>query len=176
MNKQWVVISEEQLQRHAALLAPYLNSGMVLLLQGTLGAGKTSFTKGLAKGLQIEQMVKSPTYTLVREYTKGRLPLYHMDLYRLEDSGGGGDFGLDDYLNGTGICVIEWPQFGGADIPDTCLRITLSLVDNRPTQRHLCVAAVGAAYEQLVQQWWTAIKEDLDATYETPPTHPKGAS
>ena len=69
-------------------LAPLLQAGDVLVLNGDLGAGKTTFTKGLAAGLGIQQMIKSPTFTIIREYQGGRLPLYHMDVYRLEAGGG----------------------------------------------------------------------------------------
>ena len=79
--------NEEETMAIAAQLAQLLEPKDVILLEGDLGAGKTTFTKGLAKGLGIETVIKSPTYTLIREYTKGRLPLYHMDVYRLEDVG-----------------------------------------------------------------------------------------
>ena len=79
----------------------------VILLEGDLGAGKTTFTKGLALGLGIEQVVKSPTYTIIREYTKGRLPLYHMDVYRLEEAGSD-EMGLEEYFYGDGVSVVEW--------------------------------------------------------------------
>lgn len=82
--------------------------GDIFLLTGDLGAGKTTFSKGFAKGLGITQMIKSPTYTLIREYDSGRLPLYHMDVYRLE--GSGDDLGLDEYLDGDGVCLIEWGE------------------------------------------------------------------
>lgn len=77
----------------------------VLILTGELGAGKTTFTKGLAKGLQISQMIKSPTYTIVREY-EGRLPLYHLDVYRIE--GDADSIDLDEFIFGGGVTVIEW--------------------------------------------------------------------
>lgn len=77
-----------------------------LILTGDLGAGKTTLTKGIARGLGIEQMVKSPTYTIIREYQQGRIPLYHMDVYRITE--GADDLGLDDYFEGDGLSVIEW--------------------------------------------------------------------
>ena len=109
--------SEAALQSFAASLGPQLQAGDVLLLDGDLGAGKTSFTKGLAKGLGITDYVKSPTFTIVREYRHGRLPLYHMDLYRLED-GGAEDLGLEEYFEGDGVSVVEWPDFLGLSEPD----------------------------------------------------------
>ena len=76
--------NEEETKAAAAELAKFLEPGDVILLEGNLGAGKTTFTKGLAEGLGITKVIKSPTYTIIREYLEGRLPLYHMDVYRLE--------------------------------------------------------------------------------------------
>lgn len=84
-----------------------LEAGHVLVLSGDLGAGKTTLTKGIAKGLDIHQMIKSPTYTIVREY-EGRLPLYHLDVYRIGDDSDSID--LDDFLYGEGVVVIEWGE------------------------------------------------------------------
>ena len=84
-----------------------LRSGDILVLSGDLGAGKTSLTKGIARGLEVQQMIKSPTYTIVREY-EGRLPLYHLDVYRIGNDPDSID--LDDYLYGDGVTVIEWGE------------------------------------------------------------------
>ncbi|MGX6970035.1 tRNA (adenosine(37)-N6)-threonylcarbamoyltransferase complex ATPase subunit type 1 TsaE [Vagococcus bubulae] len=89
-------------------LSELAQPGDIFILTGELGAGKTTFSKGFAKGLGITQMIKSPTYTLIREYDSGRLPLYHMDVYRLE--GAGDDLGLEEYLDGEGVCLIEWGE------------------------------------------------------------------
>lgn len=89
-------------------MAALLRRGDVLALAGDLGAGKTHFTKGLAEGLGVEGDVTSPTFTLIHEYPGGRLPLFHIDLYRLEDADEALGIGLDDYLEGDGVTVIEW--------------------------------------------------------------------
>ena len=85
-----------------------LQAGDVLALVGDLGAGKTQWVKGLAAGLGSEAEVTSPTFTLIQEYPGGRLPLYHMDCYRLEEAGELLGIGIDDYLDGHGVVVIEW--------------------------------------------------------------------
>lgn len=87
-------------------IAKVANVGDIFLLTGDLGAGKTTFSKGFAQGLGISQMIKSPTYTLIKEYETGSIPLYHMDVYRVGDDAS--DLGIDDYLDGDGVCLIEW--------------------------------------------------------------------
>lgn len=141
--------SEEALQDFAAKLAPHLQAGDVLLLQGDLGAGKTSFTKGLAKGLGITDYVKSPTFTIIREYQQGRLPLYHMDIYRLED-GGAEDLGLEEYFEGDGVSVVEWPQFLGISRPDEFLQIDFTKDPMDDNKRTLTFKATGKRYEELL--------------------------
>ena len=88
--------------------AASLRRGAVLALAGDLGAGKTQFSKGLAAGLGVEAEVTSPTFTLIHEYPGGRLPLFHIDLYRLEEEEEVLGIGLDEYLDGDGVTVIEW--------------------------------------------------------------------
>ena len=90
----------------AKVIGEVAQPGDNLVLTGDLGAGKTTLTKGIARGLGIEQMIKSPTYTIIREYDQGRLPLYHMDIYRVAASGA--DLGLDEYFEGEGLSDIEW--------------------------------------------------------------------
>lgn len=90
--------------KHAASL----RNGSVLALVGDLGAGKTHFVKGLAAGLGHAEEVTSPTFTLLHEYAGGRLPLYHFDFYRLDSEQEALRMGLDDYLEATGVCVVEW--------------------------------------------------------------------
>lgn len=104
--------SPEETRAWAAELANLLSPGSVLALHGDLGAGKTCFIQGLASGLDVRETVASPTYTLVHEYT-GRLPLYHIDLYRIHDSEEALDIGLDEYISGNGVTAIEWADRAG---------------------------------------------------------------
>ena len=109
--------SEEQTRRLAVTFADRLTAGTVLLLHGDLGVGKTAFVRGLAEGLGLaDDPVSSPTFTLVHEYTGGRVPLYHADLYRLPDGVDLDDLGLDDVAQ-DGVLAIEWPERLGRDVP-----------------------------------------------------------
>ncbi len=93
-----------------AALAETLVPGTVIAYRGDLGAGKTAFTRGLAKGLGCTDMVTSPTYTIVNEYLSGRLPLFHFDMYRLKSSEDLWDIGWEDYLDRGGVCAVEWSE------------------------------------------------------------------
>ena len=91
-------------------LGKVLQPGTILAYKGDLGAGKTAFTRGLARGLGCSDMVTSPTYTIVNEYLSGRLPLFHFDMYRLASSDDLWDIGWEDYLDRNGICAVEWSE------------------------------------------------------------------
>jgi len=132
-------------------LGQLVQPGDLLLLDGDLGAGKTTLTKGLAKGLGIVGNVKSPTFTLIREYRQGRVPLYHMDVYRLEN-GGAEDLGLDEYFDGDGVSVVEWSELIADLLPKTYLRVGISRNDNADDQRVITFTPEGAHYQQLVGQ------------------------
>ncbi|HLR04142.1 MAG TPA: tRNA (adenosine(37)-N6)-threonylcarbamoyltransferase complex ATPase subunit type 1 TsaE [Virgibacillus sp.] len=118
--------SEDETIRLAEKLASLLKPGDVITLEGDLGAGKTTFTKGIARGLGVKRVVNSPTFTIVKEYS-GELPLYHMDVYRLEDSEE--DIGFSDYFDGDGISVVEWAQYIKDYLPGEYLNINISYVD-----------------------------------------------
>ena len=91
-------------------LGKILQPGTILAYEGDLGAGKTAFTRGLARGLGCTEQVTSPTYTIVNEYLSGRLPLFHFDMYRLGSSDELWDIGWEDYLDRNGICAVEWSE------------------------------------------------------------------
>ena len=113
------------------ILGRLLNAGDVLALQGTLAAGKTQLTKGIAQGLDISEAVTSPTFTIISEYY-GRLPLYHMDVYRLSSPEDFLDLGVEDMLYGQGVCVIEWSEKIMSELPS---RTILIHIEAQPDSR-----------------------------------------
>lgn len=137
----------EETMVFAEKIGQLLQAGDVITLEGDLGAGKTSFTKGLAKGLGVNRVVKSPTFTIIKEY-KGRLPLYHMDVYRMEN--GGEDIGLDEYFYGEGVSVIEWASMISEQLPHEHLGITLRHLGE--TEREISVYAKGKRYNELCEE------------------------
>ena len=109
-------------------LAQSLRAGDVLLLWGDLGAGKSEFTRGIAEGLNVTSTVTSPSFTILNVYDEGSLPLYHFDWYRLETVEELYEMGMDEYLGGDGVAVVEWPTQCPEAIPDTHLAVTLKPV------------------------------------------------
>ena len=99
--------------------------GTLLALKGDLGAGKTVFAQGVARGLGIGEAVDSPTFTILKIYEGGRLPLYHFDVYRLEDADEMAELGLDEYLDGDGLCLIEWAELVRDILPPGTKYITI---------------------------------------------------
>ena len=107
---QFITHSLEETELLGQRLGETLSGGEIVAYQGGLGAGKTAFTRGLARGLGISMRVTSPTYTIVNEYTGGRLPLFHFDMYRLGSAEELFDIGWEDYLARDGVCAVEWSE------------------------------------------------------------------
>jgi len=107
---EYITNSPEQTEAVGAALGAVLKPGTVIAYRGDLGAGKTAFTRGVARGLGAGERVTSPTYTIVNEYLSGRLPLFHFDMYRLESSDDLWDIGWEDYLQRGGVCCVEWSE------------------------------------------------------------------
>ena len=107
---EFVTNSPEETEAVGQALGKVLKAGTVLAYEGDLGAGKTAFTRGLARGLCAKDPVTSPTYTIVNEYLSGRLPLFHFDMYRLSSSEDLWDIGWEDYLDRGGVCAVEWSE------------------------------------------------------------------
>jgi tRNA threonylcarbamoyladenosine biosynthesis protein TsaE len=107
---EFITNSPEETERLGELLAAQLVSGDIIAYRGDLGAGKTAFTRGLARGLGCREQVTSPTYTIVNEYLSGRLPLFHFDMYRLSSADDLWSIGWEDYLDRGGVCAVEWSE------------------------------------------------------------------
>ena len=107
---EYITNSPEETEALGAALANVLTPGTVIAYRGDLGAGKTAFTRGLARGLGCKELVTSPTYTIVNEYLGGRLPLFHFDMYRLRSADDLWDIGWEDYLDRGGVCAVEWSE------------------------------------------------------------------
>ena len=107
---EFLTNSPEETEKVGCALGNILSPGAVIAYRGDLGAGKTAFTRGLARGLGYQEPVTSPTYTIVNEYLGGRLPLFHFDMYRLASSDDLWDIGWEDYLDRGGICAVEWSE------------------------------------------------------------------
>ena len=110
MKLEYVTNAPEETEELGYRLGTVLVSGTVLAYTGDLGAGKTAFTRGLARGLGIHDLVTSPTFTIVNEYEGGRMPLFHFDMYRLGSSDELFDIGWEDYLARGGVCAVEWSE------------------------------------------------------------------
>ena len=110
MQYEYITNSAQQTEQLGEKLGQILTPGTVLAYTGDLGAGKTAFTRGLARGLEIPERITSPTFTIVNEYEGGRLPLFHFDMYRLGSSDELFDIGWEDYLVRGGVCAVEWSE------------------------------------------------------------------
>lgn len=137
--------NEDELMAIGYTIGQSLQAQDVLILTGELGAGKTTITKGIAKALGISQMIKSPTYTIVREY-EGSLPLYHLDVYRIGDDPDSID--LDDFLFGDGVTVIEWGELLGENLPKDYLTVKLDKVADG---RQVSLNASGLRSQKLLE-------------------------
>ena len=120
----FITHSPEETEKIGEALAKSLQPGTVLAYRGDLGAGKTAFTRGLARGLGCKETVTSPTYTIVNEYLGGRLPLFHFDMYRLASSDDLWDIGWEDYLDREGVCAVEWSE-NVADAMENAVTVTI---------------------------------------------------
>ena len=148
-----VTESPEETQRLGNRLGKLAQVGDVFLLVGGLGAGKTCLTQGIAWGLDIEGYATSPSFVVVNQY-QGRLPLYHIDLYRLDRLEEVIELGLDDYLYGRGVCVVEWAEKALDMLPKEHLLVEMSYLSD--TSRNLVLKPVGERYVELLSQLNTA--------------------
>ena len=129
-NETFTSESPAETQALGEKLGKTLKQGDVIALVGDLGTGKTCLTQGIARGVGIaaDEIVNSPSYILINEYN-GAIPIYHIDLYRLENSEEIADLGLSEYMESDGICIIEWAERMTDTLPDTCIKICITLAD-----------------------------------------------
>lgn len=146
MEKVYISKGHEDTQELANKIGLKINKPMVFLLCGDLGAGKTTFTQGLAKGLNINKTVSSPTFTIMKNYN-GRLPLNHIDAYRLESLHQ--DLGFEELIGTVGVTVIEWPDFVEELFPEEYLRINIKRLSRN--KRKLVFSPKGIEYEKLIE-------------------------
>ena len=144
-ERKFITKNAEETQKLAYRLGQLVSAGTLITLSGDLGAGKTTFTQGLAKGLGIEKKVTSPTFTIMKEY-KGRLPLYHIDAYRLENITQ--DLGFEEYIDSDGVCVIEWANFIDYVLPEELLNEEFTINDD--DSRTLEFKSYGRKYEEVI--------------------------
>lgn len=138
--------NETETTQLATKLGELLQAGDVVALEGDLGAGKTTFTKAVAKALGITRNVNSPTYTIMKQY-QGRLPLYHFDVYRMEEADE--DLGFDEFFYGEGVCIVEWAHLIEPQLPAEMLKIQIRYVGE--TSREITLEAVGTRYETICE-------------------------
>ena len=139
--------SKEETRSLGRSIAPYLKAGDVVLLEGDLGAGKTTFTGGVGEGLDCKEDVISPTFNIMKCYFKGRLPLYHIDAYRLENQNT--ELGLEEYIEGDGVSLIEWPVYIEPLIPEGSLHVTLKNLGG--DVREITLEGEGEHWKEVIQ-------------------------
>lgn len=135
--------SEEETAAYAKSLASLLKAGDFIALNGCLGAGKTAFVRGLAQGLSVRERVVSPTFTLLRWYDSGTLPLYHFDFYRVHSSNELEDIGFYDCAEQDGVCVCEWAELIVEALPQNRLEISIEQPEGQAEVRKLTIKEIG---------------------------------
>jgi len=148
-NLEIISHSPEQTQKLGMRIGELAQAGDIFLLVGNLGAGKTCLTQGISWGLNIKEYAASPSFVIVREL-KGRLHLYHIDLYRLDHIEEIADLGLDEYLCGRGVCVVEWAEKGLSVLPEEHLLIEINFLSD--SERNLKFKPSGKRYLEIVNQ------------------------
>lgn len=138
---EWITNCEKETEQLGERLGVALKPGSVIAYTGDLGAGKTAFTRGLAKGLQVPERVTSPTFNIVNEYEGGRLPLFHFDMYRLGGADELFDIGWEDYLARNGVCAVEWSENVEEALEEGTIRIDIRRGEN-DNQRRISIEGV----------------------------------
>ena len=143
--------SPEQTQLLGSYLGELAQKADIILLIGELGTGKTCLVQGIARGLGVKEYAFSPSFVILREY-HGRLPLYHIDFYRLDHIEEIADLGLEEYFYGDGVCVVEWAEKGLQVVPRGNLFITIQYISAYQTGRSICLKPQGKRYYEMIGQ------------------------
>jgi len=143
------ISNQIELEAFAKRLGQLVHGGDVICMTGDLGAGKTTFTQAFAKGLDVEDYVTSPTFTLIHEYD-GRVPLYHFDVYRINHVSEMEDLGYEEYFYGNGVCVIEWASLIEEVLPKDRLWIEIKVTGIE--SRQICVDSTNEYYDKMIKE------------------------
>ena len=149
MDFKLTTYSEEETIELAQNIESEKFPNMVICLRGDLGSGKTVFTKGFAQALEVKEEVTSPTFTIIKEYTSGEMPLYHMDVYRLEESKQ--DLGIEEYFTKKGVTIIEWADMIEDQLPDRRLDIRIKNSIEDEDKRIITITPHGKKYEDVCE-------------------------
>ena len=149
MDFKLTTYSEEETIELAQNIESEKFPNMVICLRGDLGSGKTVFTKGFAKALEVKEEVTSPTFNIIKEYTSGELPLFHMDVYRLD--GNVEDLGIEEYYSKNGITIIEWADMIPDYLPEERLDIKIKNSTEDEDKRIITITPYGTIYEELCE-------------------------
>lgn len=151
-----ITASPEKTWEVGRVLGSLLLAGDTLCLYGDLGAGKTNLAYGIARGLDVkEQYITSPTFTFVNEY-EGRVPFYHLDLYRMKSSDELESIGFSEYIDSDGVTVIEWAERAEGELPAECLSVYLSCIEEN--RHEIGFLAEGERYVKVLENLMTALK------------------
>ena len=150
MTVNFITENPDETKKIGHTIGRLLEPGSIVLLFGELGTGKTCLTQGIANGVGIDegQYVTSPSYILINVYT-GKIPIYHIDLYRIQGSDDLFELGLEEYLYGEGVCIIEWAD-RMTSLPESYLKIALEWIDRG--RRQFYISGVGTVYEKIVRK------------------------
>ncbi len=149
MDYKVTTYSEEETIELAQNIESEKFPNMVICLQGDLGSGKTMFTKGFAKAMEVEEEITSPTFNIIKEYTSGELPLYHMDVYRLD--GKVDDLGIEEYYTRGGVTIIEWADMIPDYLPEERLDIKMKNSSEVEDKRTITLIPHGQKYEEVCE-------------------------
>ena len=149
MDYKVTTYSEEETIELAQNIESEKFPNMVICLQGDLGSGKTMFTKGFAKALEVKEEITSPTFNIIKEYTSGELPLYHMDVYRLD--GKVDDLGIEEYYSKGGITIIEWADMISDYLPEERLDMKIKNSSEDENKRTIVLIPHGRKYEEVCE-------------------------